>query len=57
MGRDVHSKASTVGGYLVKIRDELVPEVLCVTNSEGGKASKEGLIVLIWIVVLINELG
>ena len=32
-------------------------EILSITNHKGGEARKERLVVLIWIVVTVNELG
>ena len=56
-GRNVDSKAGTVGRDLVKVRDELMTKVLSISNNKGGEACKEGLVVLIRIIVAINELG
>ena len=56
-GRNVDSKSGSVVGNLVKIQNKLMTKVLSITDHEGGEACKEGLVVLIRIVVAVDELG
>ena len=42
---------------MVEVWNELIAEILGITKSEGREVGKKCFVVLVWVVVVIDELG
>ena len=56
-GRNVDSESGSVVQDLIKVGNQLVAEILSVTNNKGRKTRKKRFVVLGRIVVAVDELG